>query len=96
MAFIVVAVVALALILALVYVIGAPDKQAQMTEGEFEAEAKRGSMLGAAFMGVEKVLRPKQIEHVLVQKKRVEKDAAIAGDPPVPGEHPGSTTDENH
>jgi hypothetical protein len=94
MAFIVLGIVALALIGALIYVLGAPDKHAQMTEEEFEAEAKRGSMLGAAFMGVEKVLRPKQIEHVLVQKERVEKGAAIAGDPPVPGAHPDSNTDE--
>jgi len=86
MAFIVIGIVALALIGVLIYILGAPDKHAQMTEEEFEAEAKRGSMLGAAFLGVEKALRPNQIEHVLMQKQRVEKDAAIAGDPPIAGE----------
>lgn len=88
MAFIVVGLVALALIGALIYVLGAPDRHAQMTEEEFEVEAKRGSMLGAAFMGVEKVLRGKEIEQVLVQKERVEKGSAISGDPPTPDEHP--------
>jgi hypothetical protein len=82
MAFIVVALVALALVAALIYVLGAPDKHQQMSEEEFEAEVKRGSLLGAAFMGVEKVLRPHQIEQVLIQRHKVEKGASVAGDPP--------------
>jgi len=82
MAFIVVALVALFLIAVLVHVLGSPDKHAEMTEEEFEAEVKRGSLLGAAFMGVEKALRTKEIENVLVHKERVEKAYSVSGDPP--------------
>lgn len=86
MAFIVVGLVALILIGALIYVLGSANKRSEMTEEEFEAEVKRGSLLGAAFMGVEKALRAKEIEQVLVQKERVEKGYSISGDPPTTGE----------
>lgn len=82
MAFIVVGLVALFLIGVLIYVLGSASKDSEMTEEEFEAEVKRGSLLGAAFMGVEKALRTKEIEQVLVQKERVEKGYSISGDPP--------------
>jgi len=92
MAFIVVGFIALVLIGVLIYVLGTPDRHAEMTEEEFEAEAKRGSPLGAAFMGVEKVLRAKEIENVLLQKERVEKGYTISGDPPTTGE--GNSVDK--
>jgi len=74
-----------ALIGALIYVLGSPDRHQHMSEQEFEAEVKRGSPLGAAFMGVEKVLRPHQIEQVLNQKHKIEKGVSVAGDPPTTG-----------
>ena len=87
MAFIVVALVALVLIGALIYVLGPPDRHQQMSEEEFEAEVKRGSYLGAAFIGLERVLRPHQIEQVVTQKQKVEKGISVAGDRPVSGQN---------
>ena len=82
MAFLVVAFIALVLIGLLIYVLGAPDRHARMTEEEFEEEAQRASMLGAAMVGLDKALRPNRVEHVLIQKKRVEKGDSVSGDPP--------------
>ena len=67
---------------AVLYTLGGPDRHAQMTEEEFEEEAKKKSLLGAAMMGVDRVLRRDQVEHVLEQKQRVEKDETPSGDPP--------------
>jgi hypothetical protein len=58
-----------------------------MSEEEFEAEAKRASLLGAAVMGLQKVLEPKRVEYIMQRDKRVEGDSAEASDPP-PDEPP--------
>lgn len=70
------------LLIALVVVMGGPDRYAKMSEKEFEEDAERKSLLGAAMVGVEKVLRPERVEQVLEQKKRVEKDATASGAEP--------------
>jgi hypothetical protein len=70
------------LLIALVAVIGSPDRYVKMSEKEFEEDAERKSLLGAAMLGVEKALRPDRAEQVLEQKQRVEKDATPSGDAP--------------
>ena len=70
------------LLIALVVVMGSPDRYAKMSQIEFDADAERKSLLGAAMVGVEKALRPERAEQVLEQKKRVEKDATPSGDEP--------------
>lgn len=66
------------LLLALIFhITTGKDRYAEMTEEEFEAEAKeKSSLLGAAMMGLEKVLNPKKIEYVVKQKEKKETDAA--------------------
>jgi hypothetical protein len=74
--------VVILLLIVLVAVIGSPDRYAKMSEKEFEQDAERGSLLGAAMLGVAKALRPDRAEQVLEQKQRVEKDATPSGDAP--------------
>ncbi len=74
--------VVILLLIALVVVMGGPERYAKMSEKEFEGDAERKSLLGAAMVGVEEALRPERVEQVLEQKKRVEKDAARSGDKP--------------
>jgi hypothetical protein len=80
--------VVVALIVGLIAFLGSPDRHAQMTEEEFEEEAKKKSLLGAVMVGLDKAIQPGRTEHVLVQKKRVEKDEALAGEPPSQDEVP--------
>ena len=74
--------VVILLLIALVAVMGSPDRYTKMSQKEFDADAERKSVLGAAMVGVEKALRPERAEQVLEQKKRVEKDATPSGDEP--------------
>jgi len=89
MAFLLVACIALALVGLLIYVLGASDRHAQMSEEQFEEEARRGSTLGAAMVGFDKALRADRVEHVLVQKKRIAKGDSPSGDAPTSGQ-PGN------
>ena len=62
------------------------DRYANMTEEEFEAEAKRSSALGAAVTGLQKVIDPgHRVEYVQELKERVEADGAESSDHPDPG-----------
>jgi hypothetical protein len=72
------------LLIALVAVMGGPDRYTKMSQKEFDEDAERKSLLGAAMVGVEKALRPERAQQVLEQKKRVEKDATPSGDKPSP------------
>jgi hypothetical protein len=75
--------VAGALIAGLIYVVSRPDRYATMTDQEFEEETKKGPGLGEAIVGFERALRRKQVDYVIEQKYRVERDAAgIGGEPP--------------
>jgi mannose/fructose/N-acetylgalactosamine-specific phosphotransferase system component IID len=58
------------------------DRYTKMSEEEFEAEAKRASVLGAALMGLQKVIEPKRMEYMMQRDKRVEGEQSVAGDPP--------------
>ncbi|MFI5098691.1 MAG: hypothetical protein ACHQT6_12030 [Candidatus Acidiferrales bacterium] len=67
----------------LIYVLGRPSRYSRMTDEEFEADAKKGSLLGAAVIGLERSLRRREADYVIEQKLRVEKDATtVAGEPP--------------
>jgi len=79
-AFLLIVVVA-ALVGALIYVMGSPGPHEEMTEEEFAEEAKKKSLLRAGITGLQKILEPNRIEHVLEQKQRVEKDDALPADP---------------
>lgn len=67
----------------LVYVMGSRDRYEEMTEEEFEEEAKKKSLLGAAIMGLEGTLRKREATIMMEAKGRVERDATPSpGDPP--------------
>lgn len=72
----------LALVAVVVSLTTSKDRYAQMTEEEFEAEAKRSSLLGAAVMEMHKFLQPTRVEYMRRRDKRVEADSTEAGEPP--------------
>jgi hypothetical protein len=65
----------------------------EMSEEEFEADAKRGSLIGPAVMAVQKNVDPNHhVEYVQEQKENIEAVSAESGDrpdQPPPSEHPG-------
>ena len=62
-----------------------------MTEEEFEAEAKRHSTIGAAVGSVQKIIDPgHSAEHIVEQQQRLEADRTNSGDRPKPGPLPKS------
>jgi hypothetical protein len=61
------------------------DRYANMTEEEFEEEAKRSSSVGGAVSALQKVFDPSHhVEYVEEQQQRVEADGAESGGPPKP------------
>jgi uncharacterized protein affecting Mg2+/Co2+ transport len=62
------------------------NRYANMTEEEFEAEAKRASLVGAGVIGLQKVIDPgHRVEYMEEAKQQVEADGAESGDGPDPG-----------
>jgi len=66
----------------LAYVMASPNRYSKMTDWEFEEDTKKGSLLGAAIIGVERTLRRREADFVIEQKLRMEKDATPSGDHP--------------
>lgn len=63
----------------------------EMTEEEYEAEAKRGSLLGPAIMAVQKNVDPNHhVEYVQEQKENIEAVSAESGDRPDQSSSAGS------
>ena len=61
------------------------NRYADMTEEEFEEEAKRSSSVGGAVSALQKVIDPSHhVEYVQEQQQRVEADGAESGGPPKP------------
>jgi len=79
------------LVALLVYVMGRKDRYAEMTEEEFQEEARKGSLLGAAIMGLEGALRKREAATLKEAKSRVERDAT-----PSPGEPPQEEAGDSH
>jgi len=68
---------------ALIYAIGRPNRYSKMTDEEFEEDAKKGSLLGAVVIGLERSLRRREAEYMIEEKLRIDKDATpAAGEPP--------------
>lgn len=75
--------IAAGLIGLLIHVMGSKDRYTNMTEEDFEEEAKKKSLIGAAMVGFETAWRRKEAEMVMEAKSRIERDAT-----PSPGEPP--------
>ena len=87
MATIVILAMIVAVVALIIGVAAGKDRYAEMSEEEFEAEAKRVSPLGAAVMEMHKFLQPTRVEFMRKREKRVEGDSAESSDPP-PDEPP--------
>jgi len=67
------------------------DRYSKMTEEEFEAEAKRASLIGAGMIGLQKVIDPgHRVEYVMEEKQQAEADGAESGDRRDTGSQPAS------
>jgi len=61
------------------------DRYRNMTEEEFEEEAKRSSRATGMVSALQKIIDPShRVEYVQEQKQRIEADGAESGDPPNP------------
>jgi hypothetical protein len=82
--------IALAVVALLVYAIvkaASGDRYSKMTEEEFEAEAKRSSLLGAGVAEFQKAIDPShRVQCIQEQEQRIEADSAESGDKPKPGQ----------
>jgi hypothetical protein len=62
------------------------ERYSEMTEKEFEAEAKRKSMIGAGVAEFQKVFDPSHhVEYIQEQEQRIEAKSAESGDRPETG-----------
>jgi hypothetical protein len=77
--------VLLGVIWALIRAVTAKDRYAEMTEEEFEAEAKKVSAMGAGLQEFQRIVEGRRVEYMLQQDKHVEADEADSGDKPRPG-----------
>jgi hypothetical protein len=65
------------------------DRYRDMTEEEFDAEAKRASLLRAGVVGLQKAIDPDhRVEYMEEAQLRAESDGAESGDGPNPGQPP--------
>jgi hypothetical protein len=82
-------VMGLAIVAAIVYGIvkfASGERYFKMTEEEFEAEAKRTSLMGAAVAGLQKTIDPSHgVQYVQEQQQRMEADGAESGEKPEAG-----------
>jgi len=68
---------------ALIYMIGGPNRYSKMMDEEFREDAKRGSILGSAVIGLEHSLHRREAEYMIEAKLRIDKNATpVAGEPP--------------
>lgn len=90
--FLLVLLIVLGVVALLVYVTGRKSPYSEMTEEEFEEEARKGpgSLVGSAVVGLEGALRKREAAIMMEAKSRIERDAT-----PAPGE-PTEDTGDSH
>lgn len=74
--------VIVAVLVALVITLGGKDRHSEMTEEEFEAEAKRISAMGAGVMELHKVFQPARVKQIVAERQRAKEEMNVSGDPP--------------
>ncbi|MGH9861258.1 MAG: hypothetical protein ACRD5F_14650 [Candidatus Acidiferrales bacterium] len=83
MEYVVIAVVFMLVAAGILHAVMGRSRYANMTEQEFEEEARRGSPAGNALMSVQGIIEPnRKVEYVLQQDKRFEGESAESGDRP--------------
>jgi hypothetical protein len=90
--FLLVLLIVVGIVALLVYVTGRKSPYGEMTDEEFEEEARKGpgSLVGSAVVGLEGALRKRQAAIMMEAKSRIERDAT-----PAPGEPPEDTGDSH-
>jgi hypothetical protein len=68
-------------------VTGSQRRYAEMTEGEFEEQARRARLASAGILGFEKIFDPKKAEFLLQQGKQMERNQSPSGDRPDTSAH---------
>ena len=82
--FIILGIIVALIVGGIVGLVNSEDRYSKMTEEEFDAEAKRSSAMGAALVGLQKVLEPsRKVE--FIRQKKVEADRTDIGDTPEAG-----------
>jgi len=74
--------VVVVLLLILLAVLGKDESKAEMTEQEFEEEAKQASVMRAAVTGLHKFFQPDRVTQIVEEQQRAKQKIAISGDPP--------------
>lgn len=82
MVYIVLIAIFVALLVGVAVAASTKNRYTQMTEEEFQAEAERSSLLGAAMLGLHQHLQQKRVEYVIQKDKHVEADRTASGDRP--------------
>lgn len=83
MEYVVIAVVLILALAGILHAVTGKSRYAEMTEQEFEEEARRGSPVGNALTSVQGIIEPnRKVEYVLQQDKRFEGDSSESGDRP--------------
>ena len=90
MIYIILLAVLVVLLLAVIRVAGGDDRYKEMSEEEFEAEARRVSMTGVAMTELQKHIDPQhKVEYLAQRDKHAEADSSDSGDrPPDPPAKP--------
>jgi hypothetical protein len=82
MSYLIPVVVILGIIIAFLAVLGGKDRYAEMTEEQFEEEAKKDSMLGAGTLDLQKVFQSNRVKQFVEEKYRVKQEVSAQGDLP--------------
>jgi hypothetical protein len=70
------------LVVAFIAVLGKKEDLSDMSEEEFEAEAKRSSMIGAGVAELHKAFQPNRVKQVVEEKIRAKEARSFSGDKP--------------
>ena len=85
--FLLVLLIVVGIVALLVYVMGRRNPYSEMTDEEFEEQARKGpgSLVGSAVVGLEGALRKREATIMMEAKTRIEKEATPSPDKPSPG-----------
>jgi hypothetical protein len=74
--------VVVALLVAILVVLGKDESKSEMTEQEFEEEARQASGMRAAVTGLHKFFQPDRVTQIVEEQQRAREKFVVSGDPP--------------
>lgn len=80
--------VVIVLIVAILAVLGKDEDKSEITEEEFEEEARQASAMRAAVTGLHKFFQPDRVTQIVEEQQSAKEKFSVSGDPPheVPGD----------